>query len=136
MIITIMTRLRQVRTLTTNFQRLLAQATKEIKKLTSEKVKIISRYYLFGDRHQDPSLTPNHHDDNLNEGGSGAGAGEAVDGERGARPRDEEVARAAEGVGGTGEGEEEFFWSLKEWVFTTSLAFFLCSLKMREELTN
>ena len=32
---------RQVRTLTTNFQRLLAQATKEIKKLTSEKVTII-----------------------------------------------------------------------------------------------
>ena len=40
MMITIMTRLRQVRTLTTNFQRLLAQATKEIKKLTSEKVTI------------------------------------------------------------------------------------------------
>ena len=30
----------QVRTLTTNFQRLLAQATKEIKKLTAEKVTI------------------------------------------------------------------------------------------------
>ena len=47
--------------------------------------------------------------DVLNEGGSGAGAGEAVDGERGARPRDEEVAPAAEGVGGAGEGEQQFF---------------------------
>jgi hypothetical protein len=36
-----MTNIKQVRTLTTNFQRLLAQATKEIKKLTSEKVSII-----------------------------------------------------------------------------------------------
>ena len=34
---------RQVRTLTTNFQRLLAQATKEIKKLTAEKVTIITK---------------------------------------------------------------------------------------------
>ena len=60
------------------------------------------------------SLSTDYHPDDLNEGGSGAGAGEAVDGERGARPRDEEVARAAEGVGGAGEGEEQIFWSLKE----------------------
>ena len=33
----------QVRTLTTNFQRLLAQATKEIKKLTAEKVTTITK---------------------------------------------------------------------------------------------
>ena len=38
----------------------------------------------------------------------GERAREVVDRERGARPRDEEVARAAEGVGGTGEGEEFF----------------------------
>ena len=85
--------------------------------MTSEKVTIIrlSNFKrLFGDHHYCyPSPPPNHHPDDLNEGGSGAGAGEAVDGERGARPRDEEVARAAEGVGGTGEGEEQFFGASK-----------------------
>ena len=52
--------------------------------------------------------------DKLNEGGSGEGAGEAVDGERGARPRDEEVARATEGVGGAREGEQDFCLKDKE----------------------
>ena len=98
----------QVRTLTTNFQRLLAQATKEIKKLTAEKVNtiitelsqeanIISIEIIF------LSVTITIF---TTAGWVGERAREVVDGERRARPRDEEAARAAEGVGGAGKGED------------------------------
>ena len=103
----------QVRTLTTNFQRLLAQATKEIKKLTAEKVTTIIKDVII--------ITESSQEANIKlieiillsvtntifttAGWVGERAREVVDGERRARPRDEEAARAAEGVGGAGEGD-------------------------------
>ena len=91
----------QVRTLTTNFQRLLAQATKEIKKLTAEKVNTIIK-----ESSQEANII-------LIEiillsatitifttaGWVGERTREVVDRERRACPRDQEAARAAKGVG-------------------------------------
>ena len=103
-----------MRTLTTNFQRLLAQATKEIKKLTAEKVNTIIKYIIMESSQEANiilieiillSVTITIF---TTAGWVGERAREVVDSERRACPRDEEAARAAEGVGGAGEGERFF----------------------------
>ena len=99
-----------MRTLTTNFQRLLAQATKEIKKLTAEKVNTIIKDIIItrSEHHINRDHLAVCHYHHLHHAGwVGERAREVVDRERRACPRDEEAARAAEGVGGAGEGQDD-----------------------------